>query len=326
MLCLVACGRIGFDEQASDDAPTCGPEIDLETDPEHCGECEHSCLGGACVARQCQAFTLATQQGETRQLLVDDDFIYYTTPGSVKRIPKDARVIETIATYPGRGFRVALFGDYIYWTTRDTGLVARAIAKPGQTTEMLATGQGDVGGLVADGETVWWNNYPTGGRIFSRVIAPTGVPVELLPPTDDLTGMRLVDETLYFLRDRAGLFAMPAEGGVVTPIATGVGTFEMAIDGDDVFLAQADRLAILRVSLKDGTVQRVTDANGPWGIVVDETHVYFANEFGDTVARAPKTGGPAEVLAEVDLPVGIAVDRKAVYWSTIGGTVGMRAK
>ena len=310
-----------------DAAPTCGPEIDFAVDPLNCGACEHSCLGGDCVDARCQPITLASQQGSLRQLLLDDTYIYYVGPGALKRLAKSGGSPELIASYSGTGFRMTMSGSYLYWVTRDTGLVARATKIPGSITETIATGQGDAGGIATDGTTVWWNNYPTGGQIFRKDLEATGGGTPILPATDDLTGMRLVGGALYYLRDGAGLFRIPP-GGSAPPvtIAPSVGSWEMAIDDNTAFLVNATKDAVLRVNLSTGEVGNVAAANNPWGIVVDATHVYYANETGDTIARAPRSGGTAEILATPTKPVGIAVDDKAVYWTTLSGEVSRVAK
>ena len=328
VLWLVAgCGRIAFDERAGGDAaPTCAADTNYDVDPKNCGTCGHDCLGGECSAGRCSNVVLANAQGDVRQPVVDDLHLYYGTPGVLRRISKETRMIDDVATYNGVAFRMAQTIDYVYFVTRNTGLVARAVKKPNQgAAEVIATGQGDVGGIASDDTIVYWDTYPTAGTINAQQLGGI-LPMQLTAPLDDLTCIRLVGSTLYFLRDTVGLYAISRGGGSVQLVAANVGSWEMAIDGDDAFMASADKTAIVRVSISTGTVTPVTEATNPWGIAVDDTHVYFANELGNTIARAPRTGGPAEILAEADTPVGIAVDGRAVYWTTRGGLIGMRAK
>lgn len=328
VVCLVAaCGRLRFDEhQGTTGDAMCAAEVDYQIDPKNCGGCGHDCLGGVCTAGTCSNVVLATAQGDVRQPVVDAGYLYYGTPGVIRRLSNETRVIEDVATYNGLAFRMVQTTDHLYWVTRDTGLVARAVKKPNQgPAEVIATGQGDVGGIASDDTFVYWDTYPTGGMIYGQQLGDI-LPAQLTPPLDDLTCIRLVDDTLYFLRNAIGFYSMPRTGGGPALIAPGVGSWEMAIDGDDAFMASADKLAIVRVSIATGMITTVTEATNPWGIAVDDTHVYFANEFANTIARAPRTGGPAEILAEATEPVGIAVDGRAVYWTTRGGLIGMRAK
>ncbi len=65
------------------DATLCdGAEIDLTADPEHCGACDRSCRGQACVASECVAEPLFETFGETIQagfiteVLPTDDYVY----------------------------------------------------------------------------------------------------------------------------------------------------------------------------------------------------------------------------------------------------------
>jgi len=331
LLVLVGCGRIGFEERSLagvDAAPVCAADVDFTSDPANCGSCGHSCLGAQCSDSMCHSVMLATGQGSLRQILEQGEYLYYAANGAIRRIPKAGGMPEVVATFSGTAFRMTAHGGYLYWVTRNTGIVARAPIGVGTTTEVIATGQGDVGGIATDGVTVYWNNYPTGGKIVRKQINST-MQFDVLPPTDNLTGMRLVGDTLYYLRadSNAGLFAIdPTGGSPPTTIAPGVGSWEMAIDGDDVFLASAAKDKILRVSRSTGGISELAPAIGPWGIVVDATHVYFANEFGDTIQRVPRGGGAVETLAGTVTPVGIVVDDTAVYWTTIGGTIGKVAK
>jgi hypothetical protein len=293
-----ACGRIGFDVERLGDGPSPPPT----------------------------PIALATGQGDLRQILVDGDFVYWAGPDAIKRIAKTGGSPETIATFSGWGFRMAAVAGYLYWVTRDTGLVARAPMVANSAAETIATNQGDVGGIASDGVTVYWNNYPTAGNLFAKPIGGASQTALLPAPVDKLTGMRLVAGALYYLVETGGLFRVPTAGGAPETIVADIGTFELAIDGDDVFLANATYNGILRASIGGKTAVPVAPADGPWGIVVDATHVYFANEGGGTIARAPRTGGAAEVLATADTPVGIAVDADTVYWTTRTGEVGAVAK
>jgi len=297
--CVVACGRIAFDPTALEADGRGPPPVPI---------------------------ALATGQGDLRQVLVDGEFVYWAGPDSIRRVAKTGGTPETIATFNGTGFRMAAVAGYLYWVTRDTGLVARAPMLPGSTVETIATGQGDVGGIASDGVTVYWDNYPTAGNIFAKRVGSATQTALLPTPIDKLTGIRLVGSSLFFLTETGGLFRVPVTGGAPETIVPDIGTFELAVDGDDVFLANATFDKILRASIANKTAVDVAVADGPWGIVVDATHVYYANESGGTIARAPRTGGAPEILATADTPVGIAVDATTVYWTTRTGEVGAVAK
>jgi hypothetical protein len=333
---LVACGRFGFDPRAEppdaapDAAPVCGPEVDLQSDPANCGTCGHDCLGGGCADGACKPVELATAQGALRGIVVDATHVYWAGPGAIRRVKKTGSAPEDVATFTGTGFRMIEHAGWLYWVTRDTGIVARApMGANGAPAQILALDQGDVGGVATDGTLVYWNNYPTGGKIYRALIGATQFSEVLTTPTDGLTGMRLVGSELYYLQLGSGLMRISIAGGSPTTVAPGVGSWELAIDGDDVFVTNQASDAIVKVSLS-GAVPPVTVAEclDPWGIAVDVTHVYYANErtAAGSIARAPRTGGMMEVLAPSVLPVGIAVDATAVYWTTLGGGVFKLAK
>jgi hypothetical protein len=50
-----------------------GSCTDTNTDPNNCGACGHNCLGGACVAGQCQPVILSANQSQPTFLTLDGD-------------------------------------------------------------------------------------------------------------------------------------------------------------------------------------------------------------------------------------------------------------
>ena len=60
----------------------------MQSDTSNCGDCGHSCLGGACVQGQCQAAVLGasginTQNYPARVFYVDGSYVYYSCSGGV---------------------------------------------------------------------------------------------------------------------------------------------------------------------------------------------------------------------------------------------------
>jgi hypothetical protein len=321
------CGRIAFEPvDGAADAASC-EGVDLQTDGENCGVCGHDCLGGDCEAGVCQAVMIAGGQGAGRSIVDDDTHVYWAAQQAIRRADKLTRTVETVATFSGTAFRMTEVDGYVYWVTRNTGLVARAAMAANADTEIIATGQGDVGGIASDGTNVYWNNWPVGGHIYAGTIEGVTPTEVLTTPTDGLTGMRLIGSTLYYIELGVGLRSIPVTGGAPAMVVPDVGSWEFEIDGDDVFLADGDPGGrLLRASLNGVAPADLGPVGEPWGFAVDATHVYCANEGGDTITRIPRGGGTPEILATSPAPVGIVVDDHAVYWTTYAGDVFLVAK
>jgi hypothetical protein len=75
--------------------------VDVQTDKEHCGQCSHSCQGGACVSGKCQPVVVATNLDSTTSIFgVDGQYVYYqdNSNGSQGDLAYDARRISKTAS------------------------------------------------------------------------------------------------------------------------------------------------------------------------------------------------------------------------------------
>ena len=92
----------GIDAAVADDsstggdgpAPTC-ENVDTMTSAQHCGRCDHDCLGGACAAGECQPVVLATATRDIPWLVLDTTRVIWGTgvpeigaPGEIFACPK----------------------------------------------------------------------------------------------------------------------------------------------------------------------------------------------------------------------------------------------
>lgn len=64
------------------DASVVACDANAATDPENCGRCGHSCLGGACVAGECQTFVLASADEPRGLAFVGKQVFFSETNGS----------------------------------------------------------------------------------------------------------------------------------------------------------------------------------------------------------------------------------------------------
>lgn len=111
--------------------PPPGACIDLDTNPRHCGACNHDCGPGACKAGVCQAGVVVTEIEMLAALVVTDRHVYYQTgSGDLRRAPIAGGVAATLyasgASAPfGLGSNLVALGDWLYFSDRSKQLVAR---------------------------------------------------------------------------------------------------------------------------------------------------------------------------------------------------------
>jgi hypothetical protein len=144
-------------DQGSLPPPACG-SLD---DPQNCGACGHSCLGGACARGQCQPVVLAEDQPTTQDSLsdamaVDDSHVFWLSGGRIARVPTaGGKVDELRARSAARG-KMRVVGDFIYLSTFDA--VVR-LPKNGGTLETVTPALPGVSTLqtfdVVDGAVAW---------------------------------------------------------------------------------------------------------------------------------------------------------------------------
>ena len=68
---------------------------DLQNNPAHCGRCDHGCLGGACLARQCQPFAIATGMRSPMGVVAVGTDVYATDFGNPPAM--DGRLVRIAA-------------------------------------------------------------------------------------------------------------------------------------------------------------------------------------------------------------------------------------
>jgi hypothetical protein len=308
----------------ADAGAPCVAGLDLRSDPDNCGACGHRCLGGACSNATCLPAVIASGQGALRGIVADGKSVFWAGAGFVAATPRDAIAPARIASFEGTGFRMTERGDYVYWVTRDTGLVAR-VKKTGGDIETLAANQGDVGGIATDGATVYWDTYPA-GSLYAKPLDASG-PATVLDDGPNLTGMRLAGGFLYYIEDNSLRRVKIGAATTQSPYLGRAGTFELANDDAFLYAASATGDAIVRVPIAGGDPDELAPASAPWGVAADDAFVYWANEDSGDVSKVRKDGaGGAVVLAKVDGVVGVAVDDLAVYFTTKTGLVMRLAK
>lgn len=267
---------------------------DLTSDPEHCGTCGHSCLGGACMSSRCQALMLADGQESPLHVAANEDYVYwtiFTNPGEIRRMDRLTEVTTVIASNLARPSYLTVTATHLYWSEYDGDRVVRAALDGTSPQEIVAAPTANQAfGLVIDGSTVYWNHGGATGSLQSQPIGGPP-PVQLLGPLDFPEGLWLHGGSLYVAEEGAGL--------------------------------------VFRYPLPNGPTEIVTEsATNPVGVAADDDYVYFTDQDEGELWRVPQpTGTPELLFDDGDQNGGVYITDDAIFWTSYsGGRVMMLAK
>jgi hypothetical protein len=232
--------------------PTCA--VVLSSDQNNCSACGRSCHGSECQDSECQPIVLARDlQFQNRRTVFVNE-------------------------------------EGVFWATSD-GTVTRLPFEPGAAPIPVATGQGQIDGIVADGDFVYlliWAGRCGSAECLRRVpLVPGRFPETNLTDVGGQPGEIAIDPDAVYWFDSTG-------GG-----------------------------SILRLAKADASVRPQIIAMGqgfPRGLALDETHVYWTTQTGTEglVKRARKDGtslAPEHLAAGLQDPIGVALNSHYVYWA-----------
>ncbi len=307
---------------------SCG---DVQTDPNNCGTCGHSCGAEACVAGVCGAAVIATSQANAYAIAADDVNVYWTTTGadsSVVQAPVGgggATVLFSSANdFPAA---IAVVSGQVYFTDEiQPGSVSR-VPVGGGASVPIASNLTYPGALAASGGTLFFtqNDYSSqnGGSIASTPVG--GGPIATIAG-GQLFGQSTsiaVAAGAVFWTTYSDVLTAPIGGGSATTLAAQTYAYSVAADANNVYWGSGlNGGLVLQQPIAGGSP--VTLASGqyyPNGIAVDATSVYWTTGQGaaGTVMKVPIGGGtPVTLAANQSNPQGIALNSTRVFWVDFG--------
>ncbi|MCC6557383.1 MAG: hypothetical protein IT372_30905 [Polyangiaceae bacterium] len=322
-----------------------GCSADLSEDPENCGACGRSCLGGDCVNGSCEAVLLfAAVPGVIYwHLALDGDNVYWTSNGSIESLSKSAPPMTApteLATDVDADF-IAVDDGGVYFSVfgadGDPGppnFGSIGVVKDGNVLTLAPEIDQPVG-LTVWSNTLYWAEYrPTAPIMHQSTIA--GSAQELV----------LNQSLPFFVRaDAQGVFwtfrGDGATGGVASNVSGGLfqggpSPSGLALDAEFVYLLDYAG-GVWKVPKGGGEQTELAPAPGvggifSGGIAVDDQYVYWTgaglNSCGSppcacdscgAIFRVAKTGGPPLVFAfnstRWDTATDLVLDDVAVYWT-----------
>lgn len=313
---------------------TTGPcgDADLQTSPEHCGACDHGCLGGTCEGGVCQPHVLTGDLAMIRALAIDPTHVYWLTggDGNIERITRLGTGRELIVDGQTDARALLVDGAHVYWTDPVLKRVLQANKTAGSIVTPFANNVKEPRGLArTDQALVVTQGAPEG--------AVRKWPLDNTPALDLATG--LVDPTHVVTSATwahvVELLPGVADDQIVRVPLDGSGGATVLADNLDLPRALADDGTFVFWAAADGTVSRVSaagevlplasGAGDATGVAVDATHVFWTQiDAGQgSLHRAAKDGSDAAQLASgLVSPSFVLVDDQAIYWMELGPMSG----
>lgn len=327
---------------------SCPDASAFAADPNNCGSCGHSCLGGDCVDGRCAPIVL--DRGDTPvSIALDEDEVFWTDlyGGLVRSTPKSGGSGIGLGEAPGWSpIGVAVSHDYVFVTLYHPSMLGMVVRMDkGRHNDSFVQTSSSYNGpwaVAADGGAVYWTNRYDDVMLASAPLAldtamslaTAGVPE---PVSAEPVAMALDADYVYWTQFVWGVVARtPKIGGATLEIASGQSP-ALGIAVDDVNVYWGGKTAIWRAPKAGGVLTAIVEvARFSGGVAVDDTHVYWADA-GDPMApsdgsihRAPKGGTSvaAELLLDgLEWPTNLALDAVAIYWAdTDNGTIMKLAK
>jgi hypothetical protein len=293
------------------------------SDPDHCGACGHSCLGGACIAGKCAPVVLASDQGDSAsgvpwypyvtdigdplegpdRIAVDASHVYWLNlRGEVMRVPLSGGAVQRVAsTKPGPAW-IALDDRFVYFSTLDAEIFR--VPKEGGTPVLLVPANAARPGIF---------------------LLPGGpYPIE----------MRVASDRLQWA-DGSGVYECPVAGcagapETITPGSPGTLPFSFASDASGRMYASEEDHASAGPEAETVSYAMTVFRAGQWlGLAGPTAYYELIGGANEVYALAKTDFGPTGVVrwtessvtflasgsAVPGAPRGLALDEEFAYWA-----------
>jgi hypothetical protein len=291
-------------------AGTSGCPSDLDSNPKHCGACNHDCEGGECRLGSCKPVLMAELRDEgATALALDETHVYWARP--IMRMPKGGGTPELLSRdTPDAVWGIAVDSSHVFWGSPTYGPVRR-VPKLEATAQALTRDDLGANRVAVDATGVYFTSHGVWR------MGHDGSALRRLTAEGD-TGLALDSEFVYFTsRAKGEVYRMTKDGLGLTVLAKAALANEVAVHGDFVVFTEHGLGTVRRVS-RNGGADRMIAGGGDGDVAVDADGVYFTT--GESVGYVPIDGFPTgEALAlalDERYARAIATDETRVFWTT----------
>lgn len=262
----------GGGDAASD--ATCS---DTMTNPNHCGVCGHSCLGGTCTGGRCDpAIAVSGQDGPIGITNDGVDLYWSLQGGTVRAMPLAGGAVRFVTTVP-EAAHLDIRGADVIIAGYGSKHIYRA-PKIGGAHVVIATCDGECLGVATDETRAFFTDRGQNQRLL-EVLADGGA----LPLAGGFLSVEdavvLGGQIFVASEGQSSVFTVPKGGGNAVLFAQVDDVVAVAVDEKDAWLVSQSPGKILRRSTTGNTALE-TMASGqtqPAGITLTPQAVYWAN-------------------------------------------------
>lgn len=295
--------------------------LDVERDPDNCGECGHSCLGAACRQSRCDMQVIAQGEVFPAALATDGRYVYWVdrsagSTGTVRRLDKTQLGLApvTLASNQNDATDLAVSPTALYWVASTDGMVM-TMPLAGGTASVVAIHQAQPSYLALSVDFLVWVNHgdqQTQGSVMKQSLS--GGPAIRIA-SDFGIGRIAANATTAVYSTQYDIWAVPLAGGAPQQFASG-SVNDLAMDDSYVYWTTAD--GVFRKAITVGRVELLY-AGYAAALAVDDAHIYFVavqtTSNTSDIRRVSLAGGNDLLLAVGQTAtVALALDDQFVYW------------
>jgi hypothetical protein len=334
---------------------------DVTSDPEHCGRCDRSCLGGTCTDGRCQPVVVASAVNFPSAVAADDSYVYFSTcgTGTINRVSRGnfSGMPELLASGQGCPVGLTVDAQAIYWAS-DDGRVIR-FTPPATITTVQAQLPANVAGprpqqLVQDASRLYWvassplvgcgtgpfMQSTCGGAILTcngtgtltvacndSSGAATSCTSTTAASVSCLSGVNIVCQNLVAGCNDGTVISAPKAGGTPpSPLYRVQGhTVDLAISGTTLAWASTPQLNLtgtFTAGDTSGVVQRVSAASVPVAVAASQAGVFEADAGQLSIMGQETSGGLTPLATGLIGLATLAADESYVYFGLNDGRIG----